>query len=164
MALSSNVPLCAAGDCYEQLSIEGSPASPRRAADGGLGFSRKPRTMALLRSAMLRSVSVRTAALGSGSPASPRRAADDEQGFSRKPRTMAKRHSVGLWGALRSRTVRNDHWQCEARRRKAWLGSDSGYVAKHRCAGAYTFRMPSPSRWQFFKNRREATESGTPGA
>ena len=49
MALSSNVPLCAAGDCYEQLSIEGSPASPRRAADGGQGFGRKPRTMAMER-------------------------------------------------------------------------------------------------------------------
>ena len=46
MALGSNAPRCAAGDCYEQLSIEGSPASPRRAADGGQGFGRKPKTMA----------------------------------------------------------------------------------------------------------------------
>jgi hypothetical protein len=54
MALSSNVPLCAAGDCYEQLSIEGSPASPRRAADGGQGFNREPRTMELRRTAVQR--------------------------------------------------------------------------------------------------------------
>lgn len=48
MALSSNVPLCAAGDCYEQLSIEESPVSPRRVAGGEQGFGRKPRTMAEL--------------------------------------------------------------------------------------------------------------------